>query len=122
MSEDAFAPVRGLTFAATRFPKLDALSVFVPDGAPADAELQTIINRTGASRWFPVAGGHRVLALYEGGPYDPGRFTLEVGAWDHEHCVVCRDEIPAMTRCYATPSGAMRILCERCHQTLAADA
>ena len=122
MSKDAFAQVRGLTFAASRFPKLNALSVIVPDGAEADSDLQSIIDRSGCSRWYPIAGGHRVLALYEGGPYDPARFTLEVGAWDHEHCSVCRDEIPAMTRCFTTTTGAMRMLCERCHQTLATEA
>jgi hypothetical protein len=118
--DDELEQLRRLQFAPSRIPALDALEIFVPDNAPPDPELDEIRSRTGQSRWYPVPGGHRVLVLYERGPFDPGRFALRKGAWDHEHCERCRDQIPPMTLCWVSSDDSYTILCEACHQLVAA--
>ena len=112
MNED-LEDLRGLSFMPSRIPALDALEIFVPDGAPADPELNELQSRLGQSRWYPVEGGHRVLILYEGGPYNSQRFSK--GAWDHEHCSRCGHTIEPMTLCWVTVSGQYVLLDEKCH-------
>lgn len=107
-----------LKFVRSRVPLRDALETFVPSGSPQDAELQALQSRTGQTRWYPVQGGHRVLILYLGGPYDTQRFSLVKGAWDHEHCSRCRAQIEAMATCWVTESGDFAILDEDCHTGL----
>jgi hypothetical protein len=53
---------------------------------------------------------------YEGGEFDAAKFTIEKGAWDHEHCKVCGANIEPMSLCWVTKSGAYIILCADCHQ------
>ena len=113
MSEDLDS-LRRLSFMPSRIPALDALEIFVPDGAAADAELEELQRRSGGSRWYPVQGGHRVLILYEGGPYNAQRFSLAKGAWDHEHCSRCGATIEPMTLCWVTESGDYVLLDEKC--------
>jgi hypothetical protein len=87
---------------------------FVPDGSrdPAVDALGT----SRPSRWYPVQGGVRVVILYEAEEeYDVTRFHIEKGAWDHEHCELCRALIPPMTLCWVTESGPYVLLCEECH-------
>jgi hypothetical protein len=107
---------RRLKFMRTRIPALDALEVFVPEGNEADTELTETQSRTGQSRWYPVEGGHRVLILYEGGPFNEERFSLIKGAWDHEHCSRCREQIKPMTLCWVTESGRYVLLDEECYR------
>lgn len=107
--------LRRLTFMRSRIPALDALETFVPDGHAPDAELEDLQSRTGQCRWYPVEGGHRVLILYEGGPYNTQRFALAKGAWDHEHCSRCGETIEPMTLCWVTESGRYVLLDEKCH-------
>ena len=114
MSEDLEA-LRRLRFMPSRIPALDALEIFVPDGAAPDPELDELQQRTGQSRWYPIEGGHRVVILYEGGPYNAGRFALAKGAWDHEHCSRCGATIEPMTLCWVTEAGEYVLLDEKCH-------
>ena len=107
-----------LMFIQSRIPALDALEVFVPEGSERDDAVRDLTSRTGASRWFPVAGGHRVLILYEGGEYDPQRFSLRKGAWDHDHCRRCQRQIRSMTLCWVTTEGPYVVLCEDCYRPI----
>ena len=108
------AELRQLEYHESRIPALDALEVFVPDGAGPDAAVDELAGRTGFARWKPVQGGHQVLILYEGGRFDPKRFTLRTAAWDHEHCKRCVCRIGAMESCWVSTEG-FTILCEACH-------
>ena len=117
MSDDELDQLQHLKFNSSRIPALDALSAFVP--IELEDEFAEIIRaRTSFSRWYPEPGGYRVLIPYEGGPYDDDRFSIEKGAWDHEHCRVCHANIPPMTLCWVTESGKYIILCEDCHTKL----
>jgi alpha-D-ribose 1-methylphosphonate 5-phosphate C-P lyase len=116
--EDQLKELAGLTWMKSRIPALDALVAFMPDG-PRD---QVIDDFSGgrSSRWYPEPGGHRVVILYETvEDYDATRFHVEKGAWDHEHCDLCGEHIPAMTLCWVTESGSYMILCEACHARVA---
>jgi hypothetical protein len=110
---DEFAQVRGLRFVESRIPALDALTVFVRDGERPHARVQAVLDAM-PSRWYPEAGGHRVLVYYEGGDYDRTQFSLKSKAWDHEHCGVCNGRIPSMTLCWVTESGPYFLLCTDC--------
>ena len=101
----------------SRIPARDALSTFVSDAPAPDPVIAEIQERTGGSRWFPVQGGHRVLMPFDGGSYDSSRFTIESRAWDHEHCDVCGEQIPAMTLCHVTePEQPYILLCATCYE------
>jgi hypothetical protein len=45
--DDELSQLRRLQYHASRIPALDALELFVPDGAPHDAELNEVQARTG---------------------------------------------------------------------------
>jgi hypothetical protein len=101
----------------SRIPARDALAAFVPDAPAPDPVIAEMQDRVGGSRWFPVQGGHRVVMPFDGGSYDSSRFTIESGAWDHEHCDVCGEHIPAMTLCHVTePEQPYVLLCAACYQ------
>jgi hypothetical protein len=110
--DDDLEEFRRYSFVETRIPALDALEVFVPTGQENDSAINELTRRTGFSRWFPVADGHRALILYEGGEYDSRRFTLIMGAWDHEHCKRCQTRIKPMTPCWVTDNGPY-IICAK---------
>ena len=113
---------RARAFFASRIPAQDALQAFVPtDQAPAP-EVQAVARRSGASRWQPVDRGHRVLVLYDGGPYSREHFQLADGAWDHEHCSRCRDRIDSMTLCWVTHDDPHVLLDEKCYRLAFGDA
>ena len=118
--KDKLESYRDLSFIKSRIPALDALSTFVPEGQEEDPVVHSAISAKGFARWFPVEGGHRVLIPHEGERYDTGRFTIEEGAWDHEHCKACSADIEPMTLCWVSESGPYVILCESCHQKLKA--
>jgi hypothetical protein len=65
-----------------------------------------------------VDGGHRLLALYEGGAHNDERFTLRKGGWDHEHCSRCRATIPPMTRCWVTRTDPFVLLDDPCYREI----
>jgi hypothetical protein len=115
---DELDEFRRYSYMESRIPVLDALEVFVLSGKENDTELNAIVNRTGFSRWFPAADGHRVLILDEGGDYDSRRFTLIKGAWDYEHCKRCQKRITPMTLCWVTANGPYIVLCEECHRVV----
>jgi hypothetical protein len=39
--------------------------------------------------WTPIAGGGRILRMFEKGEEIPEGSTLDKTAWDHEHCMLC---------------------------------
>ena len=105
----------------SRIPALDALVCFVPDG-PRDAAVDSFAM-SHRSRWYPLQGGYRVVVPIEGEPeYDATKWQVENGAWDHEHCDLCEENIPAMTLCWVTKYDPYVILCDACHAKLAAAA
>lgn len=112
-ADSDFDELRRTHYVENRIPPLDALEVFVPAGKENDRSYGECLSRP--SRWFPVEGGHRVLVLHERGDYDPHRFSLLKGAWDHEHCKFCQGRIEAMTLCWISERGPVVILCADCH-------
>jgi hypothetical protein len=122
MTEERLAELRTLQYRPSRFPALDGISAFVPTGQENDPVIRAALELKGYSRWTPVDGGHRLLILHEGEPFDGSRFTFEKGAWDHEHCTECRVRIPTMTLCWLSEDGPYTILCEQCHQLVSGDA
>ena len=110
--------LRGLKFMKSRIPALDALAVYVANGHEKDEIVLKTSSERGFSRWIPVNGGHKVLFLYEGGMFNEKVFSVEKGAWDHEHCKECGGNISAMTLCWVTESGPFVILCSMCYEQL----
>lgn len=106
--------LRQFAYTEARIPRHDALEIFVPTGSENDTAFAEATNRP--SRWFPVSGGHRVLILHDGGPFDASRFTLVKAGWDHEHCKRCHATIEPMTRCWVTENSPFIILCADCHR------
>ena len=117
MTDEELSELTRYPWMPSRIPARDALSMFVPDASEPDPVIGQLQSQAGGSRWFPVEGGHRVLIPYEGGAYDSSRFTIESRAWDHEHCDVCQEHIPAMTLCHVTKPGQPYILlCASCYE------
>jgi hypothetical protein len=59
---------------------------------------------------------------HSGSPeYDATKWQVEKGAWDHEHCDLCGENIPAMTLCWVTKYDPYILLCDACHAKVAAD-
>ena len=54
--------------------------------------------------------------------YDATKWNVEMGAWDHEHCDLCGENIPAMTLCWVTKYDPYVLLCDACHAQVAAAA
>jgi hypothetical protein len=108
--------LRAPDFMRSRIPAQDALEAFLPTGAVPDAEMREQIAQTGYSRWYPVEDGHRLLTLYEGGPFNPARFTLVKGGWDHEHCNNCGDQVAPMELCWVTRQDPYILLDEKCYR------
>ena len=103
-----------LTWMQSRIPPLDALVHFIPDG-PRDAAVDSFAM-SHRSRWYPVQGGTRVVVSMENQPeYDATKWRVEKGAWDHEHCDRCGDNIRAMTPCWVTKYDPYVLLCDTCH-------
>jgi hypothetical protein len=103
----------------SRIPALDALVHFVPDGPRDDAVDSFAASHR--SRWYPLQGGTRVVVSMEREPeYDATKWQVERGAWDHEHCDLCRENIPARTLCWVTKYDPYVLLCDACHDRVAA--
>jgi len=113
------AALRKLVFRRAPISALDALEVFVPTGAPHDAELDALLRKAVQSRWYPVEGGEQGLILYRGGPFNEARFTLRRGAWDHAHCAICRRHIAVNALGWISVDPSSTILCEECHEDIA---
>lgn len=111
----------GLEWMQSRIPALDALVGFVPDG-PREAAVDKLAT-SHRSRWYPLQGGMRVVVSMERKPeYDATKWRVEKGAWDHEHCDLCGEGIPAMTLCWVTKYDPYVLLCDKCHGKVAATA
>jgi hypothetical protein len=118
MNDDNKDELTGYDWMASRIPARDALSTFLPNGTEPDSSFREVAQRQSQSRWFPVEGGHRVLFPYDGEHYDGHRFVLEYGAWDHEHCDLCRGHIGSMVLCYVTcPDFPYVLLCADCFKS-----
>jgi hypothetical protein len=117
MTPEQLGQLATFSWMESRIPALDALVTFAPDGGAApDPAIEAMVKRGGGrSRWYPVGGGHRVLIPKDTGQYDPNRFELAPQAWDHEHCHVCREVIPAMTLCWVTVRDPYVLLCAGCY-------
>ena len=117
VTEQEVQDLARFTWMPSRIPPQDALVAFVPDG-PRDPVVDALAT-TRSSRWYPLAGGTRVVVRYSPEiEYDATRFHIERGAWDHEHCDVCGAHIPSMSLCWVTESGTYVLLCESCHSIL----
>jgi hypothetical protein len=114
LSPDEIHRLPELEWMESRIPKRDALVAFVAAGAVCPPAIE-LAMQSHPARWFPNPGGNRVLILYEGGAYDASTFNVEREAWDHEHCNLCGDRIPAMTLCHVTKHGRYLVLCESCY-------
>ncbi len=103
----------------SRIPKRDALTCFVPENQQERPDwVEVACNLSGASRWYPVKGGHKLALPNDVEGLDRTHFIVEKELWDHEHCDVCNANIPAMTLCRVTESGAYYILCEGCYSKM----
>ena len=115
MTDFTDAQLRRAPWMRSRIPALAALTAFIPTGEVPSPAVQAAAREAGASRWYPVEHGHRLVIRHEGGDYDAMLFTLEQGAWDHEHCDRCAANIPAMTLCWVTERDPYVLLCVTCH-------
>ena len=118
---DDWAQFRSLRFIPSRIPALDALVAFIPAGQPMHAGVKGTLDRIGANRWLEVTGGHELLMPYEGGAYDRARLSVRRKGWDHEICSNCRARIAAMTPCWVTEEGPLRVLCTACKARMDAE-
>jgi len=114
MTEDELKELAILVWMPKRVPCRAALVTFVPDKNKCPEAIREVAEK-GPCRWFPEADGHRVVILYQGGPYDTSIFTLDESAWDHDHCDVCCVRIPPMTLFFVTEGARNAALCIECH-------
>lgn len=119
MSDYKMDELARLEWMQSRIPARDALVRFVPDGARG-TDVDSLVQRH-RSRWYPLKGGHRVVVAMENKPeYDPTKWQVEKGIWDHEHCDLCGESVLAMTLCWVTKYDPYVLLCDACHGKLAA--
>ncbi len=120
MENDEISKLHTYQWMQSRIPALDALTAFVPEKLlPINSSMkQTLDQIKGESRWYPVEGGHRVLIRdFNDLTYDSALFTIEKGAWAHEHCDICDERIPQMTLCYVTGvDEPYHLLCVKCYE------
>jgi hypothetical protein len=121
LTEGQIAQLPKFEWMESRIPASDAVSMFVPNQSEQEQFVKDAHRRFHRSRWFPVDGGHRVMLPHDGQEFDGARFQLEPRAWDHEHCSLCGESIPAMTLCWVTmPKYPYVLLCVGCHARIAA--
>ena len=121
MADYEIEKLAGLEWRQSRIPALDALVQFIPDG-PRDATVDSFAA-SHRSRWYPLPGGTRVVISMESEPeYDAATWKVEQGAWDHEHCDLCTEDIQAMTLCWVTTYDPYVLLCDNCHAKVTAAA
>jgi hypothetical protein len=61
--------------------------------------------------------GLRLWKDYDGEDYDPSKFTLVEGMWDHEHCFVCWFTIKEGFT-YWENTKRVKLLCDACYEAL----
>jgi hypothetical protein len=121
MADPEIDELAGFAWIQSRIPARDALVHFIPDGT-RDAAVDSFAA-SHRSRWHPLQGGIRVVVSMESDPeYDGSKWKVERGAWDHEHCDLCGESIPAMTLCWVTKADPYVMLCDKCHGKVAAAA
>ena len=118
MTDDELSKLPAYRWMPSRIPLRDALTTFVPNAPEPELAIAEMSSRCGQSVWLEVAGGHRVLFVYDGGAFDESRFTLEPKVWDYDDCAICSEHIPSMTLCHVTePKQPYVLLCERCYES-----
>jgi hypothetical protein len=115
MLNEELALLSSLEWIPSRVPPRKALVTFLPEGPECPPAVRIAMQERSGSRWIPEEGGHRVLFLYEGGPYDEAVFRLEAEGWDHEDCNACASPVPAMALCYVTDADRYIVLCPACY-------
>jgi len=110
-SDEELSRLPSLPWMPSRIPVQDALVAVIENG-------QDIVppRPVYETRFFEDGDRLRVLIPYDGGAFDPQRFRLEKGGWDHVTCDWCNVRLPAMTLCYVTREGAFQALCVRCYK------
>ena len=117
MTDDELSKLPAFHWMPSRIPLRDALTTFVPEALEPEPIIAEMSSRCRESVWFQVKGGQRVLFLYDGGAFDPSRFTVEPKVWDYDECAICGERIPSMTLCHVTkPQQPYVLLCERCYE------
>lgn len=77
-------------------------------------ELRTL----GPGAWDEDGTTYHVSAPYTGQDYDPARYELVEGGWDHEHCHVCDARIGSGDSYYWSGDPWPLELCPACHGRL----
>ena len=101
------------------YPKIDALTVFIPDGQKPSPEIQKVLNEAGPQRWYPKDNGYLVKCPNIFDKFDENLFKLEKDAWDHEHCDKCGNTINSGEKCWASEeNNTFYIFCDACYKKL----
>jgi len=120
--EDFEEPIDSLTssmFRQIRCPKMDALTIFIPEGQEPPPEVEKMLDEVGLQRWFPEEKGNLVKCPNVLESYDEKLFTLEKDGWDHEHCDKCGGTIEPEELCWKADKGnSVFLFCNRCYQKL----
>ena len=106
-------------FHQVRFPKMDSLTIFIPENQKPSPEVQRIVDEAGSSRWFPQKGGHLVKIPNVFDTYDEKLFKIEKVGWDHEHCFKCGGTIDSDISCWvAELKNRQYLFCNSCYLSL----
>jgi hypothetical protein len=99
VSEDQMEVLRRCRFVQRRFTPYPSLRSVEPEA------------------WDEEQGYHSE-APYTGQEYDPSKFELVEGGWDHEHCSVCWAKIEAGDSYWANDGSDQVALCPACFEWL----
>ena len=98
MTDEELSKLPAFRWMPSRIPLRDALTTFVANAPEPEPVIAEMSSRCGQSVWFEVAGGYRVLFLYDGGAFDRSRFTLEPKVWDYDECAICGEHIKQVAK------------------------
>ena len=89
---------------------------FVPNEGEVAVAIREKLRVPCDQRLYPTEAGHQVKWPYQGEPFDPSHFRLEIGGWDHEHCSACNGTIKVKEIAWITRRGSFYVLCRSCHR------
>lgn len=119
--EDWVRGLRAEMFEKGTFPGMDALVALIPQGQEIPSEIKRALDEAGTGRWFPFEGGWKVVCPYDGQDFDPSLFSIEEGAWTHEHCDGCETTVNVGDSCWvAEEDDECFLLCDDCYGRLKA--
>lgn len=102
-----------------RFPGMDALIAFIPQGQQPSGTLEKQLwSCEHQARWLPKDGGHVVKMAYRGEDVLDGEFKIEPGGWNYEGCDGCDGQVMAGQECWVTTGEMIHVLCDTCYQAL----